>query len=276
MDDVSVFEFKSYLEFLRKRIALSRSQRGRYTLKWWAHKLQYRSPRSISLVLSGQRIPSHEMALKLGRALKLREDEQHYFELLISLERNRRNKKDLASALRAIESANPKAPDALTLTREEFARISRWYYLVVRQLIRTPDFREDLNWMRGKLRNKVSNLELERAVQVLEGLKLVERSPLTKKLRHTERPIYTQTDLTSEAVQRHLRQMMLRATEALREQSVVEREMTSVTFRMDRDRLEEGKQRIRAFRDRFNKELSSSGSNAVWQLNIQFFEHTRR
>ena len=39
--------------------------------------------------------------------------------------------------------------------------------------------------------------------------------------------------------------------------------------------LNEAKQMIRSFRDQFHQAFESDGGDSVYQLNIQFFEHTK-
>ncbi len=277
MDGLSVFNFSNYRDFLRASATRPPRSQGsrRYTLEEWSRKLGYRSPRSIAMVLKGQRLPSAEMVLKLSKNLRLSRAEQVYFDLLVSLERNRRSGKGTDHVLGELERLHPKIAGETHLTFENFAYISRWYCLVIKQLIATPSFREDLAWIRRRLRRKISLSEIQAAIQTLLKLKLVERTRQGR-LTVREKTISTGTDILSAAIQLHHKQMITRAAEAITEQNVNAREITSVTLRMDPKRIDEAKKRIREFRDLFNKDFSSDQSEAIWQINLQLFEHTDR
>ena len=70
--------------------------------------------------------------------------------------------------------------------------------------------------------------------------------------------------------------MIQRALEALEEQSLAEREITSLTLCIDPSRITEAKEYLVLLRESFRKRFEVPSSDGVFQLNLQFFEHTRR
>jgi uncharacterized protein (TIGR02147 family) len=66
------------------------------------------------------------------------------------------------------------------------------------------------------------------------------------------------------------------ARRALEEQEVHERDFTSLTLAMDRNRLPEMKQRIRKFLMQINQEFETQNRTDVFKMNIQAFSLTRR
>ena len=226
------------------------------------------------MVLKGQRLPSREMILRLANDFHLSKSEQLYFELLVSLERNKKARTRYATYFRRARKASPET------TARAFHRCG--YLLSDRQVVLPCDqatgrnalIQEDSAWIRKRLRNKVTGTEIRTAIQTMIKLNLLERDKRGT-LRVKAKNLRTSSDIPSGAIRSHHMQMMLRAIEATQEQRVEEREITSITIQMDRKHFESAKKRLREFRDQFNKEYSSEVSDSVWQLNIQLFEHTR-
>ena len=69
--------------------------------------------------------------------------------------------------------------------------------------------------------------------------------------------------------------MLARAIESIDEDDFENREITSVTLRFDPDQIVAAKNAIRQFRDNFHKQFESIRSEHVYQVNLQFFEHTQ-
>lgn len=275
MAETSVFQFTDFRAYLNTAMARTTKTGRRLSLDEIADRLGYRSARSVAMVLKGQRLPSAEMALRFGKDLRLSHQEQLYFNLLIALAKNKQSGKSIDSVSKQLEKLNPKIAGQVFVDPTVFSYVARWYHFVIKQLIATPGFQEDAEWIRQKLRRKVRLSEVREAIAVLEKLGFVERTAagkLTAVKKHTA----TTTDIPSTAIRSHHRQMLARAADALEEQSVHEREMTSVTLQFEASDLPEAKKRIREFRDAFNKDFSSSNAQGVWQINIQFFEHTKR
>jgi hypothetical protein len=90
VDGLSVFDFDSHVDFLGAVAAAYLKGARRLTLDQWVARLGYRSPRSVAMVLKGQRLPSLSLVLAIGRDLKLSRPEQRYLELLVHLAKQQR------------------------------------------------------------------------------------------------------------------------------------------------------------------------------------------
>jgi uncharacterized protein (TIGR02147 family) len=269
----SVFDYFDYREFLLDVSArrMGKRKRSEESLAGWSKRLGYRSARSIAMVLNGMRLPSSEMCLRLGRDLNLSKEEFQYFTLLLSLARNKNG--NTKPILEELERLRPKIRNEVRLSALDFTHISDWYALVLKQLISTLSFKENLKWIRNRLRNKVTEAQITRAIDTLLKNGFVERDTRGK-LQVKQESVRTPTDIPQRAIRAHHKQMMLRAIEALEEQRVSEREISSITFKMDPKRLSEAKRQLCEFRDRFNKTFGGN-HDSVWQLNLQLFQHTR-
>ncbi len=270
----SIFDFqdiKSYLLFVRRYLLVRRHKP--ITLEKWASRLGYRSPRSIAMVLKGQRLPSEDMVLLIAKDLGLGDKEKQYLRLLVRLEKLKTKNADLSEIYTQIEEINPKT-GKIPIEANAFAYIAQWQHLVLRQLLSLKRSHSNIPWMIWQLRNKLSEGELMKTLETLTNLGMLKKISSGWKL--LDSGVITGTDVPSKAIQLHHSQMMERAQEALQEQDVLDREFTSVTLGFPPEKIKEAKEMIRHFRDNFDKKFRTKNTDQVYQLNIQFFAHTRK
>ncbi len=273
---MTVFEFddfRNYLNYVRSHYP---GMKRPITLDRWAKKLAYRSPRSIAMVLKGQRLPSAELVLAISNDLGHSESERRYFELLVRKEKYRGNVPK--TILEELHKLNPRLIRRQSLDAEIFTYVSAWHNYVILQLFSTPNFRackaEDcVNWVHRRLGAKITKDDVQASLALLERLKFVEQVDGKYALAASD-PLITMEETPSAAGRKHHMEQMDQAKEALQWAPLHEREFTSLTLRASRGKLGEIKKFIREFRDTFDKNYFDEGSEDVCQLNVQFFFHT--
>lgn len=270
---MTVFEFDDYRVYLNHVRNNYPGMKRPITLERWAKKLQYRSPRSIAMVLKGQRLPSEDLVLAFSNDMNHSENERRYFELLVRKEKYRGNvPKAIADELLKL---NPRLVRRTALDMELFSYVAGWQNYVIGQLFQTPDFKDDPDWIVARLNNRLTREDVEVSLQLLERLKVIERDAKTGRLQLAATdPLITMEDIPSAAVRRHHVEQMEQAKDALQNQPMMEREFTCLTLRVSRKKLPEIKKMLREFRDKFDKDFFDDGSADVCQLNLQFFFHT--
>jgi uncharacterized protein (TIGR02147 family) len=270
---MTVFEFDDFRNYLIHVRDHYPGMRKPITLERWAKKLNYRSPRSIAMVLKGQRLPSEDLILAFTVDLAHSENERRYFELLVRKEKYRGNvPKAIVDELHKL---NPKLLKRKAMDSEIFSYVSGWQHLVILQLFSAPDFQDDPAWIVKRLGNCLTPEDVAITLNLLEKLKLIERDASSGKLRISSLdPLITMEDIPSTAVRKHHMEQMEQAKHALQNQPMNEREFTSVTMRVNRKKLPEMKKAIREFRDKFDKDFFEDQSNDVCQFNVQLFFHT--
>jgi uncharacterized protein (TIGR02147 family) len=272
-DAMTVFEFddfRAYLNYVRSHYP---GMRRPITLERWAKKLKYRSPRSIAMVLKGQRLPSEDLVLAFSVDLNHSENERRYFELLV------RKEKHLGNVPKAItdelQKLNPLLKRRKPLDGEVFTYVAAWQNYVIGQLFQTPEANDDPDWIVNRLGGKLTREEVISSLNLLEKLKILERDPSTGRLQLSKMdPLITGEDIPSAAVRRHHIEQMDQAKSALQNQPMMEREFTCLTLQVSRNKLPEIKKMLREFRDKFDKDFFDQSSEDVCQLNLQFFFHT--
>lgn len=271
---ISLFDFDDYRDYLVK-VGMPD---GLYShtsnnLQSWALRLGYKSPSSLTMVIKGQRSPSFEMINALAEDLSMDMKEKQYLMLLVQLEKANKKKKDTKEILEKIAELNA-GSNSISLGLKEFSAISEWYFLAIKQLISTPNFVEDEDWIFKKLRKKVTPSQIKNALNIMMEMETIGRDE-NGKLVVLKEGLLTTNDVPSSAIKRHHFGMINRALEAIEEQSVKERQVTSVTMKVKPEDVDAAKKYIFDFIKDFNEKFSTTEADDLYQLNMQFFRHTR-
>ncbi|MFT6067983.1 MAG: hypothetical protein ACJAT2_002526 [Bacteriovoracaceae bacterium] len=271
---ISIFDFDNYRDFLIK----AGMPDGLYShtsnnFRSWAKRLGYKSASSLTMVIKGQRSPSFEMIRNLSVDLKMTAKETQYFELLIQLEKATSKNRDQKDILKKISSLSPKNTNH-SLDLNEFSSISEWYFFAIKQLINTNDFVEDYEWIYKRLRKKVTISQIRSAIDIMLELKTIKRSE-EGKLIVLKEGLSTASKIPSSAVRKHHFGMINRALEAVTEQDISERQLSSLTLRIESEKVDDAKAELLEFMKSFNQKYSAIKSDELFQLNFQFFQHTK-
>ena len=279
MKPESIVEFENLKDFLNYQVEsnlVNSAGRKTSSLSRVAQKLGYKSPSILTMILKGQRIPSDDMVAAMAGTWKLNQTEKEFLRLLVQAEREKKKGRDPSETFRRLKQiAGQKKAKTFSISLHQFMVIKDWYFLTIKQLVGSPGFIEDSKWISNRLRKKVTPAQALKALEVLQELKLIQRDPLTKRLVPAVGYTESSHEIPSEAIRLHHRGMLERASEALEEQSVSERQFNSLTFKMDPEKLPLMKERILNFVRELNDEFETSDSNQVYQLNLQLFKHTK-
>lgn len=271
---INIFDFVDYKAFLLKKgLPDGHYSHGHKNLNNWAKRLGYKSPSSLSMILSGERLPSEEMIKKISKDLKLTPRESRYFKLLVELEKTEKQKKDSSKIQEEIKKLNTEK-NSFQIDIKKFTTISEWYYLAIKQLITTPNFIEDEQWIYKRLRKKVSIGQIRIALKDLEDLEIIKRD-INGKIQVIKPGLITSNDIPSSAIRKHHAGMIDLAKLALSEQEINERQINSTTLKVNSSDIPEAKKFIFDFIKEFAARFNYDESENIYQLNVQFFELTK-
>ena len=278
----AIYSFSDPIDFLKHTIESAGAKRGRqaWSQKAWAKRLGYQSDRSLGMLLKRQRHLSPKMVTAIGKSLALGPTEFRYFDLLAKRDRFLKAAHDTSLIDREIQDILAKVParqePVLTLDDRAFSTIAKWYHFPIKELIGTPGFKSDIDWIRRRLRGKVSNDQVREAIANLLAIGVIQKDPTRGYVMVDEANIRKMDNIPSVAVRQHHAQMLQRAAESLSEQSLEVRELSSWTLRINPAKLGDAKDALRAFAKEFNDRFDDKASENVYQLNLQLFEHTRK
>lgn len=273
---MSIFEFSDYKEFIKLQIErqlYTPSGRKKSNLSVLAKKLGYSSPSSLSMIVSGKRIPTDEICENMSAIWGLSLRERQYFRLLVQLQRKKQMGEDPAPVVVLLQKLVSKF-EAPLFTDNDCIHVREWHYLVIKHMMEMKSFREDPLWISSTLKKKITPAQVERTLDKLQEIGLIERDPQTKKLRPRHLSMQSTTDIPSAAIRAHHQQMLSRAIEAIEEIPADQRVFNSMTFNIEKSKLQQLRKQVSDFVDQIHNEYASTNADAVFQLNLQLFEHT--
>jgi uncharacterized protein (TIGR02147 family) len=261
-------EYRGYLKWvLADRIARNPS----YSLRAFARQLGVHHSLLVQLFQNKKRL-SVDRAHLIAHRLELHGKEYEYFCLLVEVE-NAKGIEQKAILLNRLQEISPRS-EARDLGVEHFQMISEWYHLPILQMAGLAEF--DFTPVIIAKRLGVSKIEAELAIERLERLELIEKDEAGK-YRKTESRLLTTSAVPQDALRKFHKQMLLKAIDALGEQTPQEKWTGSETFAFDTRLLPEANQIIEQFFDRM-VQLSYKGENRdhVYHLGTSFFRITQK
>lgn len=269
-------EFTDHRAYLQAMIAYLKATRPQFSYRYFSRVAGFSSPNFLKLVAEGKRGISVASIGRFARGLGLDDAERAAFETLVLLdqagdddERNRywerlRSAAELRGAAR-IEAA-------------QYDAWTDWWTMPVWELMHHPDFRESPAWIGRHMHPQIARADALKALRTLEALGLAQRDE-DGRLRPVQRSVTTGPRVRSLAIRNHHRAMLDLAARSLDTVPVDDRDVTSLTLSLTRERFEEVRRRVAALR-RELLALSDEGAPAsdaeVFQVCFQVFPLTRK
>lgn len=260
-------QFKDYHEILTTEFERRKFANSSYSLRAFARDLGLSAPR-LSQILAKKSGLSPESAKDLAEKLKLSPEMTNWF-CDSAGATFARNAKEKAEFTKRVTQYKREAKKFGEINLEYFKVIADWFHFAILELTYLQDFENSTPWMAAKL--GITKAEVITAVERMKKLGLLTEKD--GKLVDTFKFLATPSDIPSVALRKFNAQLMKKAIEALNEQDVLQREISSNIFSVDKAKLPEFKDRIREFRrdmERFGSEAQDK--NSVYCLGIQFFE----
>lgn len=264
-----IFSYLDYRLFLKDRFADLKSSRRGVSHRSLSLKAGFSSPNFLKLVMDGKRNLTEASIPKVGIAFELDEKEFNFFAKLVAFNQAKSiDKKEPAyHELKKLRADLP----LRRVEHSQFEYFERWYHVAIRELVGLSSFQEDPNWIRRHLQGKVSLPQIRQSIRLLERLGFVRRDEQGR-LVSSAGSLSTGDEVASVGIYRYHEAMLKKAQESLRATKPQHRDISSVTVSVSREKFQALKQRIQAFR----KEVlalvqASDSSDAVYQMNIQFF-----
>lgn len=264
-------QFKDFFEYhFREKSIDSRGRKT--TLHRLAKKLGYSSPSTLSMISSGERLPTPTLLDALFKEWNISDTDKDRIRLKIEIEQKQRKGKKISHLISKYNRLTPYHKIDL----KNYNVVRDWYVLVIKLMAGSSDFNEDPVEISQALRKKITPSQAKKALQLLLDTGLLQRDPITKRLIPAEANTETTHELASEAIRENHKGMITRSLEAVDEQSIEQRHFNSLALQFESKKMAAAKKRILDFISAFNDEFGSDTANQVYQLNVHFFEHTNK
>lgn len=271
-----LFDFTDYADFLNAYVgAYGKYSHGPYNLKNWANRLGYRSASSLAMVLSKQRLPTYKMIASFSEDFKFTKTEKKYFEVLVAIEKRKQSGKDISELLSEASRLSGQS-EVQKINYDQFSVVSDWYCYAIKALVSNKHFVDDHDWIFKAMRRKISKAQIKNAIQNLKNIGLLMDDPV-KGLKENPVKTHTGNQVPSAAIKNHHRGMIVQAAQALDEQDVDNRMFQGLTLNIKKEEnLKDAFNDIINFVSEFNEKYRDDvDGDAVYQMNIQLFEHTK-
>lgn len=253
-----------YRQILKSEFDRRSSINSSYSLRAFARDLQIPAPQ-LSAIFLGKKGLSKKKAASIAKVLHFSKAEEKRFLAAVGA-KHARSKVERETALRSLSHLD-EVEGIATIETARFEVVADWHHLAILQLSETEGFSWNVREIAKKL--GLSKEKVDRAIDALVSTGLLKQAG--ESYEKSSDFIRTE-DIPSRAIRMNHQQMIAKAQEALEQQSIHERDFSSVTVAIDRNRLPEIKTWLREFRERFCLDAGQGDvRHDVYAMNIQFF-----
>jgi uncharacterized protein (TIGR02147 family) len=271
---LNIYTYLDYRHFLTDLFNELKSEDSSFSFRSFAKMAGSSSPNFLQLIqarkLNIQKAGIHA----LSQSLRFKRKERSYFEYMVEFDHAKTHEeKDryfrqmlLAKEYKQIQ----------TLDKSQYELFSHWYIPVIRELIVSPHFSGDPEWIGEQIIPPVSPAKVKKGIAVLSSLGLIRKEENGTWV-HTDRVVSTPSEVLSVAVATYHKNILGLAREAIERFTPEERDIRSVTLGVSTEGYTEVKKRLEAFW----KELlvyaeTQKNVDRIFQINMQLFPLSKK
>ncbi|MNJ94894.1 hypothetical protein D3C87_125980 [compost metagenome] len=260
-----IFEFSDYRDVLQKELKKRCDANPSYSLRAFAAKIGLTSS-TLSEILNRKAGLSQQKARLIAVNLNFTDVEQDYFATLVQSAhaRSNRDRETAKIKLRKFSQPNDKKID-----KDTWKFISEWYHVGILELSKVKGFKSEPRWISEKLgiSAKEARLACDRLVRL--GILRVDRGTL----KPTGQWLLTSPDeIPSDSIKLFHMILLKKASSAIYEQALDQRNYSSLIMAVDTDKIAEAKKMINEFNRKINTLLTSSSSRkSLYCFGTQLF-----
>jgi uncharacterized protein (TIGR02147 family) len=269
----SIFEYDDYRKYLKDLFKWLKLQDKKFSLRYFAKTAGYKTHSFLKEVIDGKSNLSSESIQKFATTFKLNIQETEFFKNLVCLNQSRSTEEKQIYAREIVRSHAYRKVHPLKESQLRYC--TQWYYVVVREMINLPNFKEDPEWIAANTMPVITSKQAQEALDELLKLGLISRNEKGA-LTQTNPIIASADEVASSMVAQFHREFMKKASEAIDLVPRENRDISSVTFRVSTQTAKRIKEKIQNFRRELMEEASRDQEpEAIFQLNLQMFPVTQ-
>jgi uncharacterized protein (TIGR02147 family) len=274
---ISVFDYTDYRKYLADYYRLQKSVNPAFSYRYFARRAGINSSGFYKELVDGKRSLSRSLILKFSDAIRLSKKEAEYFENMVYFSEAstvEERKLYFNKMMSCYESK------AYRLLEEQYEYFSRWYYIVIRELISFVRFRDDFRGLAKMLNPPVREDQARKAIDILEKLKLIERD--NEGFYHRTSPVIT-TGYPSDDTRVNLlnvvnfqKEMLTMAHDAYDRHPLKKMDMSTLTLSVSEQTFLAMKEEIANFRKKLlSMAEKDDHPDRIYQLCHHFYPVTR-
>jgi len=290
--NLDIFSYENFRVFLEDYYNEQKQKYpSKFSFRFFSKQAGFNTSNFLHLVIKGKRNISYDSINKIAKVLQLRGRKYDYFESLVffnqaenSLEKTKHYEKLVSFK---------EYQDARLISDTQKLYFSKWYYPVIREMVKLPFFKSDPKWIASQIQPNIKPHEAREAMDILLKLNLIQRHKTGKWLQ-SDSQLKTKNQGVSHEVVAYHRKMIHLGFESLN-QSSKNRDISGITMSISPAKYKLIKKKIASFRDEiqsiikqplntdnlndlFESNISKTDKNEllnisqVCQLNFQFFK----
>lgn len=228
------------------------------------------SPNFFQLIQNRTLNISKSQLNMLCASLSLDKDESEYLKTIVEFDHAKSHKRKDEFFQKILLTREYK--DVKIIENRQYEYLSNWYNPVVRELIASPEFNGDPEWIAKRITPEISVAKVKKSIKLLETLELIKKDNRTDKWIFTDKTISTPSEVISVAVVKYHHAIIKLASESIERFGANIRDIRSVTLTVS----DKGRNIIKQRMEAFWKELlafaeEDEGDGDVMQVNMQLF-----
>ncbi|MEQ1666138.1 MAG: TIGR02147 family protein, partial [Bdellovibrionales bacterium] len=207
----NIFNYSDYRTFLRDHVQTQKESKPLWSLGQWSRRLEFANTSVLTNILNGVRHPGQNIVERFVDYFQFSDEENNYFRNLVRLQKKYSDPELRVLIMEKLKNSHPEKKFKL-LDDETFQMISKWHYYAIRELVNLSDFKEDIAWIRARLKFEVSIPDIKKALKDLERLSLLARDAKGC-LMYAGGSVRSSTDVALEGLKRFHEEMIAIARE---------------------------------------------------------------
>ena len=268
-----LLQYLDYRDFLRDHCAHRKSRDADFSQRTFARDAGL-PPSSSSLlpaVIKGRRKLSQNLRVKFGKALRLGERENRYFDLLVQFNQAKgmAEKNFFFSQLAKFRSSR-----ARIVGETQYRFFSKWYYSAVWNYFGIDRKTRHPAAIAANILPPITPTQAEEAVKLLLELGLIKKTASGYTV--AERHIYTEKNVQAMAARQHVQELMAMAARVFPDLPAEQRQYNALMFSISKDGFQAIKDRIRSFQEELREIIDRDhDEDRVYSLTLQLFPNSK-
>lgn len=268
----NIFDYSNYRSFLNDYYLEKNKKDKKFSHRFFASKIGLNSTGFFSDVLKGNRNLTLPLILKFSKALKLKKDEQNYFENLVNFNQAKSADEKNNYYEKILSFKNIRAD---IIGKDQYEFYSKWYYSAIRELLYFYKFKNDYRSLAKKLNPSIRMEQAKKAVKILERTNLIKKD---KKGYYKQTSSFITTGKEFQPLNIHNFQTanMELAKQALERHPKDKRDISTLTLTLSESSFKNAKQEIEKLRKKLLLIAEQDKKvDRVYQANFQLFPLTK-
>ena len=172
VNELNIFTYDDYRIAILDYYQLQKERHpGKFSYRYFARLAGFNTSNFIQLVIKGNRNLGFESVKKIARVMGLRGRAYDYFENLVFFNQAKTNDDKTRFYDRLVSFKEYQ--DTRIVSDSQKLYFSKWYYSVVREMVRLPMFKPDPKWISANMDPAIKIEQAKEALEILKKLKLI-------------------------------------------------------------------------------------------------------